>query len=226
MASLIQQATGDVTAAGTNQSYTITLGSTPTNGNTLIACLLANNSSSITVSSVSSTGATWTRLVQRTTQAGDSNEAEIWGAFGVSGAGTVITVTMSGTNTGRCSGNVQEWSGPLTSGQPDTTGTDFNTSSTTPDSGNLVTGNANDVLIACCQDFSLTAKSLTSSGWTTLTSIDAIGVAYQIVAATGTYQATWSMGTAHSWSGCGVALKAPAGVSGPAPLAYQNRGKR
>lgn len=95
----VQEATGG-TAAGT--SFTITLGTPPDFGGTLLLGVGTN----FGVSSVASSGTTWT-LVQSSTA---HVAAYIYAAYNVQpGAGSVITVTLS--SSGKGAGNVSEWAG-------------------------------------------------------------------------------------------------------------------
>jgi hypothetical protein len=77
-------------STGTGSSLTPTFSNTPTSGNMLV---LISGSSIGTVSSVTSTGATWTQAVQENSV----QDIEIWYAPNISSAGTVITVNYSGS---------------------------------------------------------------------------------------------------------------------------------
>lgn len=93
-------------------TFTITLGSNVTSGNTLIVAVNNYVGSGAVISSMSGCGATWSRVVQ--SAANGSQQAEIWKGTGAT-TGATVTVTMtSGTFYG-ADANLSEWSG-VTSG--------------------------------------------------------------------------------------------------------------
>ena len=90
---------------GESSSLSLTMPSTPTNGNHII--LVSSAESAVNITGISQTNVTWTKLAE--TPASTTAHLEIWqGVVGAS-AGTGITVTYSG-NTWR-SGLAAEWSG-------------------------------------------------------------------------------------------------------------------
>ena len=117
----VQSATGYITGAGS--TITITLGASPTNGNCLIIAVAIASGIRV-VSSISQTGASWTKQIQHNNSNGSGNtEVEIWAAFNVSSAGTGITITLSAASlnaVARCS----EFSGVATSSALDKTASD------------------------------------------------------------------------------------------------------
>ena len=85
----------------TGSSFTVTPPQNPANGDALILCVFIsqNSTTPITVSSVSSTGATWAAANAANNNDGSAYavDAEIWLAPNVSGASGAVTITLSGT---------------------------------------------------------------------------------------------------------------------------------
>lgn len=96
----------EVTNLGSSaNSQAGTWGSTPTNGNLLIACIESEGGTNVT--SISQTNVTWTKVAEST--ASTSPHAEIWkGVVGAS-ASTSMTVNFSGTTF--CGFTASEWNG-------------------------------------------------------------------------------------------------------------------
>jgi hypothetical protein len=82
-----------------------TLGTAPTNGNTLILC--SENEGANNVSSITQTNVAWTKLAE--TPASTAAHAEIWKGVVSASAGTGITVAFSGT--AFCGWFASEWTG-------------------------------------------------------------------------------------------------------------------
>lgn len=141
------------TRFGGGTTLAITLTSSPTNGNTLIAVISYNNSTASRVSSISQTGATWARVVQSQDGSGNADcGTEIWAAFNVSGASTSITVNFAAASL-VATGMFAEYSGFTSAAAADkTASTDDGTAggpATTIDSGQTATSSvANEVWIA------------------------------------------------------------------------------
>src|SRR5439155_25362197 len=81
-------------AIGNNAaSFNVTV-SAPTDGNTLVAVISTRSTNVDAVSSISQSGATWSKVASTTGTAGVTTE--IWYAPNVSGAGTTVTINVSG----------------------------------------------------------------------------------------------------------------------------------
>src|SRR5690349_21227940 len=115
-------------SSGTSFSVTITA---PTNGNCLVL-FYCSATIGVTISNISQTGATWVQGKGSNTD----RECEIWYALNVSGAGTTVTVNLSGTPLNGAA-NVSEWSGVATSSALDATNSAFGGSATTVDPGGV-----------------------------------------------------------------------------------------
>ena len=199
-------ATGSWSSGST---FTITLGATPTNGNTLIAVIStwAFTSGKYGVSSISQTGVTWTGSGngKQAYKIGASsyNEVEIWLGTVGSGASTTITVTLldtGGSDLYAALGDVCEYSGLASASTVlDKTATNENTSTTTGDTGTTATTTqANELFIGGILGVITSASSATQSSPTnsfslldgnTHTSGDqtwSLGYLEKIVSATGT----------------------------------------
>ena len=88
----IQSKSGN-SGTGNSSSFVVSMSSTPINGNTLVAIIATRNTASGTVSSISQSGATWTRATQATNTNGTTTE--IWYAPNVSSVGTTITINQA-----------------------------------------------------------------------------------------------------------------------------------
>jgi prolyl-tRNA editing enzyme YbaK/EbsC (Cys-tRNA(Pro) deacylase) len=66
----------------------------PTNGNALVAVISTRGTSGNRVSSITQSGATWTRAGQGTNTASSGSTVEIWCAPNVTNAGTTVTVNL------------------------------------------------------------------------------------------------------------------------------------
>lgn len=204
--SFVQSATG-FTASGS--SFTITLSSTPVNGNTIIVSAVTTG----TISSISQTGVTWTKDVAQTP--GGTDE-EFWhGNVGAS-PGSVITVNLSGGTIG--SGIAWEFSG-LTSSPYDIAANNTGTS-TAPDSGTTgTTSQAVELYLAFWsqsgtgQTFSSATNSFTGLVQSTNTGHHVFGGAYKIVGATGTADSAVTSSASAVWWGS-IATYKGAGVAG------------
>lgn len=102
----VQIATGTATAA---TSISITMGSSPTNGNFLVIGCGLTGTVANQISSISQTGATWVMAVSTAIALGAGVDNEIWYAANVSSASTAITVNLSLSLSGAC--HAVEYSG-------------------------------------------------------------------------------------------------------------------
>ncbi|MCX6915828.1 MAG: YDG domain-containing protein, partial [Verrucomicrobia bacterium] len=101
----VRSGTG-ATATGTAGSFAVNMGTAPTNGNTLVAVISTRGTSAGRVTSISQTGATWSRATQAANANGSTTE--IWYAPNVSGAAATLTINQAGL---RSAAVVMEYSG-------------------------------------------------------------------------------------------------------------------
>ena len=113
-----------ISGTGITTTCVATLGSSPTNGNFLVAVIGTSKTSTSPVTSITQTGATWVQAVSTDNANGVS--MDIWYAENVSGAGTTVTANLSGTL--NSSMIVAEYSGIKTSGSIDQTASNTDTS--------------------------------------------------------------------------------------------------
>jgi hypothetical protein len=130
-------------SAGTN--ITVTLSSTPTEGNVLIATV-GYYVGTAGVTDIEQTGVSWTLAVTRNVYG--SVYANIWYGIVGSGASTTVTVIYAGDNRG-CAGIV-EYSGLDTENLLDVTGNTASGGSTTPSTGQTVTTSQDNQLWVGC----------------------------------------------------------------------------
>lgn len=141
---------------GAATSLVVTLGSTPTNGNALIAVIGTNGTTTGRVSSISQTGATWVKAID---VAGGSSTVDIWYALNVSGALTGVTINYAASVVSGAI--VIEYSGILGSGALDLTASNTGTYPGAADSGTTgTTTQADELWIA-----GLTDTLFPSSNW-------------------------------------------------------------
>jgi hypothetical protein len=167
----------DVTAAWSTGSTIPFTVSAPTNGNCLTICF-GSVASTITISSISQTGAVWQKLKGSAVSRG----AEIWYALNVSGAGTSVTVNLAGTAISGLTLDYSEWSGiaPSLAAGP-TNGASGNSTTVNPGSVTPQTGHECVVLVASRAGGAVSAGPTNS--FTGMTAPDTrTRCAYQIVA--------------------------------------------
>ncbi|MCW5554740.1 MAG: DUF4082 domain-containing protein [Verrucomicrobiae bacterium] len=129
----VNSATGN-SGSSTVNSFGVTVPAAA-NGNTLIAVIATRGTSANRVSSITQTGATWTRASQTNNTSGSTTE--IWYAPNVSSAGTTVTINLATSL--RAAAVVMEYSGILiaapldqTAGSTNNTGTTALTGTTPP----------------------------------------------------------------------------------------------
>ncbi len=98
------------TASGIGTSAAPVFDASPTDGNTLIAVVSTATVTTDRVTSISQTGATWTKVIGSEAAQTDIN-LEVWKAYNVSGAGTTVTINLASSltyivNIFECSGVV------------------------------------------------------------------------------------------------------------------------
>ena len=130
-------------ASGTwssGSSFPVTLGSAPTDTDTLIIVVATRYSSAVTVSSITQTGASWSlaKAQQIYFLGAYYGDCEVWYAPNVSGAGTTITVNLSGSSLNSAAAVVSEYGG-LASAPLDKTASNSAASGTALDSGTTAT---------------------------------------------------------------------------------------
>lgn len=185
--SRIQSTTATTTAGST---IAVTYGSSPTNGNFLVATISTKRTTS-PVTSITQTGATWVLAISIVgTTIGANNTTDIWYAENISGASTSVTVNLGGSTNASCV--FAEYSGLATSSTLDQTASDADdygtrtnttgTTSTTTKANELwiggITDNTGSAWIGAGGGFTKVAESL---GTLVCTAFDEL-----IVSSTGT----------------------------------------
>ena len=191
---------------GTNSgaTITVTLTSTPVNGNELIA-VISNEGSGQTVSGISETGVTqWAKVVSGKSGNGQA-EVEIWKAENVQGASKTVTITLSGTPAYGGSADVLEYSGLATSGSTDQTANTSGAGASATTGTTPTTTNANELWLGGISSYS-TATSGPTNGFTLIdgssTGTSGItSVLEKIVSSTGTASSGVSVYN-NWWAGC------------------------
>jgi hypothetical protein len=238
----VQVATGNP-GGNAVTSFTVTLGSAPANGHTLIAVIGTRGSSTGRVTSITQTGVTWSRAAEAANA--NSSTVEVWYAPVGAAAGTVVTINQASL---RSAAVVMEYSGVFTNAPVDQTAsaTDYGTDTltgTTPTTtlpnelwiGGISYTNSGATLGTPLNSFNSVAVAKSTS---TFGQFNAIVYALEkIVPATGAASSGGTVSTLQYWSGAIAAfrgvpfltlggLAAPnytvAGVSGTVTVAPAN----
>lgn len=208
---LVQQTSTSTCSAGSGTTISCVLGSNFTSGN--FAALSVWNNNTLTVSSISGLGCTWTKSGNAINSA---KEVETWRGTSCSGGSTTATVTMSGTMSLTAAGNLSEWNGPA--GTEDDScanaaacGTTGSTS--TPATVSVVPGAGEQLLVTGGYrgSGSVSSSSATGTGCTAtaLNTPNSSGsFSYCIVTSTsGNYTLTWVASSAGAWSSSVMGIK-------------------
>ena len=200
-------------------SFTVTLASTPTNGNSLVLTTALRGITQIwTISSVSQPGATWSKQESQSSGGGGSpgHDTEIWLASNVQGASATITVNLTGLGSLRVGvANVAEYSGLSNDNPLDKTATNSGTGETTDTGTTATTSQASELWVGSI--YAVNAQSSPTNGFTLLDGAlqdNSASNAYleKIVAATGTANSGTSQGFNSLWLGAMTTFKASLNV--------------
>ncbi|MFC6877766.1 beta strand repeat-containing protein, partial [Flavobacterium myungsuense] len=192
-----------------------TFSATPTNGNTLIAVITTRNNAANTVSSITQTGATWTRATQGVNTNGTTTE--IWFAPARTTVGASVTVTLNQVST-RTSLVVMEYSGILALNPLDVVNNSTGNSATAT-TNTITTTQANELLIAGVGlvNSTFTLNSITNSFTTVANVATTNGTSSnnaetyaleRIVNTAGTYSTGGTVSTSSQWSAAIASFKA------------------
>ena len=196
----------------TNIIY-VTMDSTPTNGNLLIATIAGRYA--LAVSSISQTGVTWTRQVANSWD-GPHGFAEIWAGVVGSGASTSITVTLNQSAIYGAIADICEYSGLITSGFLDKTATAKGGPTVDAVTGTTgTTSQTTELWIGCIESVN-TGQTNPINDFTLLDGIiymgdpnhpEANGYLEKIVSSTGTASSGDTMGGSTYYVGCIATFK-------------------
>jgi hypothetical protein len=233
MSIALVQEVSSYTANGGPAGKTITIAA-PGAGNALR--LMLRRVPTLSISSVTGGGVTWTQLAS-VTNSNSSMATELWGGDNSSGSGTTITVTVSDTYGGRVDVNVSEWSGmPATRSPSPAPSTNTGTSATLTTSSVTPTASNEVLLLAVGVATNGTVTNTPSGGFTALSRAGVTtfeGFGYRIVpAASGSYSTTWANSVAYwpwatiiaGWDGAGGGGGGAVGMAAVRPL-RQRRNK-
>ncbi len=213
--SRVQSATGN-TGSSAAATISVTMSTAPVNGNSLIAVISTRSTTANTVTSITQTGATWTRATQATNANGTTTE--IWFAPNVSGAATAITINQSSF---RSAAVVIEYNGILTASALDKTANTTGNSTTASTGTTSTTTQANELLIGgvglVSSSYTLgtisgsfTTVANTASTHSTATRNARVYALERIVTATLAATTGGTVSTSSEWSGAIATFKAAA----------------
>lgn len=202
------------------------MASTPINGNALIAIIGTRGTSDNRVSSITQTGATWTRQAQRSNASGVTTE--VWAAFNVSGASTTVTVNLAASL--KASAIIVEYSGLATSGSLDQTATNSGSSSAPSTGTTATTSQADELWIGGIANINTSTYSAPTNSFTEVAEAASGGGASstrnnavfleRIVAATGTASTGATLSGTQQWAGVVATFRAAA--TNPSVTSYTN----
>ena len=214
------------TTGSANNANTITmttLGTTPANGNTLIAIISTRGTSQNQVSGITQTGAMWTRATQAANAANAT--VEIWYAANVTNASKAITINLASSL--KAAAAVIEYSGILTTNALDAVAGNSGTSTsaatgTTPTTSQtnelwvagIALANSGNNLSAILNSFTQSATT-SSTGAGTDTSVYALE---RVATATGTASSGGTVNASTAWSGAIATFKAELATGTPLTL--------
>lgn len=181
-------------------------------GNLLV--LGSENDGATTVSGVTdSQGNTWVKATA-TPHNFSTKSCELWYAANCKAGPNTVTATYgSAKDSAIC---IAEYSGAIPASPLDKVAAGKATDgspTTSPDSGNTTTtAQARELLIGVCGSFAGAGQTYTAgSGWTKDVEIKGstldMAIESQTVAATGAYDATWTLGTSDQWGCCIATFK-------------------
>jgi len=223
-------ATGN-TGTAANTTFSVTMGSAPVAGNTMVAVISTRGVSADRVTAITQTGANWSRATQATNANGITTE--IWYAPSVAlGAGTAVAITQASL---RSAAVVMEYSGVLAVNPSDQVN-NATGSSISPVTGTTpATTQANELWIGGIGSISSTPTlgtilnsftSVTSAQSTNTTASNNAKVyaLNRIVNATGTASSGGALSVSAQWSGAIATFKTVTPttltLSGPAAANY------
>lgn len=221
---LVQNKEGTVTG-GT--SISITLGSTPVNGNRLFAVVTTTGATASRVSSITQTGVTWSRVVQETNSGGCTTE--LWATGLVSGGGTGVTINLAASL--NAVGIVLEASGlGVTTDKTASTQNDFGTDTAVGSGTTGSTVTANELWVAGLGGASTAPYDAPTNGFTETkeqagTSIE-LALETKIVSATGTASTAATPNPpplGGPWAGVIATFPQASGTGGAASIQHRHR---
>ena len=200
-------------------NFNITLGSNPTNGNLLILTYGSGNSPATEILSIEQTGVVWTEQIAQSAT-GVVLASEIWA--GVVSAGAGVDIRVTGTSSNFPYGgiaDVVEWTGLLTSGMLDQTGSDWLSTSSTSSSGVTPSTTQNDELAIACISVYNANQSDPTQGFTLLDGLmpatysQSVGYCYKVLSATGAVYTNTSLTGSTHWNGVIATFKGAEAVT-------------
>lgn len=214
----ITRVQGNARGTSATSTISVTMASTPTNGNVLVAIIGISNwyAPLLNVSSINQTGVTWTKQISET-ESNYYSDIEIWLGVVSSGASTSITINLSGAPYPGAVADVCEYSGVATTSFLDKTA--VNTDSTQyPDTGTTgTTTQATELWIGGCMSVANATQSSPRNGFALLDGAvysTYMSLAYleKIVSSTGTANSGTTTGI-QRWAGCIATFKASVAVA-------------
>ena len=211
----VQSATGN-TGASAATTIAVNMVTAPANGNTMIAVISTRGTSSDRVTSITQTGAAWTRAVQ--TANANGTTTEIWYAPNVAAAAAAVTINQASLLSAAV---VLEYSGVLAVSPLDKTASITGSSTAAATGTTVATTQAIELWIGGSglvsssytlgnPNNSFTAVASAQSAHTTAASNAKVYALERIVGGTGTASSGGTVSTSSQWSGAIATFKAAA----------------
>src|SRR3989304_7152637 len=206
---------GNAKAYAASNSLNVTMASTPTNGDVLIAVVGAVSTAQILVNSITQTNVTWTQEVSQSRNHVGSwwEHVGIW--IGIVGSGASTSATVSFNVAGWTIADICEYSGVQTSGALDQTTTNYGYG-TSASTGTTPTTTQEEELWVGATRCDTGNETSPTNGFTLLDGIAndgnlwALGYLEKKVSSTGTASAGVTCGNNY-WNGCIATFKASGG---------------
>ena len=203
----ITRVQGNARGTSASNNINVTMSSTPTSGNLLIAVIgtMVINLPFATVSSINQTSVTWTKQVDNS-YSNMNLDNEIWAGVVSSGASKNITVNLSHVADSGGIVDVCEYSGLATACFLDQTATATGQNTTTSTGTTFTTTHANELWIGSVNAFTIYSQSTPQNGFTLLDGdpFGCIGESYleKIVSSTGQASSGTTIPSTNYYDGC------------------------
>jgi len=206
---------GNKKGTNSDSSIAVTLDSSPTEGNLLIACVgvIHSTSPAPTVTGITQSNVSWTKQKDSAYGTGDVwVDSEIWVGVAAASPSANLTIALTGIPSARAITEICEYSGLATSGFLDKTAS-AGGNNASPLTGTTVSTNAANELWVGCLAVTQWTSSLTSplNGFTLLggavtSGFGSVGFLEKIVSAVGTANSGASSPDWTRWAACIVTL--------------------
>jgi len=216
----ITRVQGNARGTGTSSPIAVTIGSTPTSGNVLVAVISSGSSTAYrTVSSITETNVVWTYQIRSQHYEFSYMQVEIWVGVVSASASTSVSVAFSGSMNKGGVVDICEYSGVATSSFLDQTATSGGRNSPSNTGTTATTTLANELWIGGISWYYITKQSSPTNGFAMLDgdvyTQGSCAYLEKIVSATATANSGTSGADNEGWAGAIATFKASAETTPP-----------